>query len=187
MSYICDIGIGNPPTSCLSEVLTFSTSIADSCRADSLIVDTRSSNTWVGTTKPYVPTSLSHKTSNTVAVLYACLGTFQAMNVSLHLTFRLYCTLTFLPVTDDVKLGAVTIKGQSIGIATKSVGFNGVNWILGICPVDVTVGTLSPDTSLSILTVIDVCATFLSRVIASNAVLCTEPQATNKAWLLPIQ
>ena len=116
-----------------------------------------------------------------VAVLYACLGTFQAMNVSLHLTFRLYCTLTFLPVTDDVKLGAVTIKGQSIGIATKSVGFNGVNWILGICPVDVTVGTLSPDTSLSILTVIDVCATFLSRVIASNAVLCTEPQATNKA------
>ena len=105
-------------------------------------------------------------------------GTFQAMNVKLHLTFGLYCTLTFLPVTDDVKLGAVTIKGQSIGVATKSVGFDGVDGILGIGPVDLTLGTLSPDTSSSIPTVTDVCSIFLSRVIASNAVLCTEPQVT---------
>ena len=49
----------------------------------------------------------------------------------------------------------LTITRQSIGVASRSQGFDGVDGILGIGPVDLTVGTLSPDTRSTIPTVTD--------------------------------
>ena len=51
----------------------------------------------------------------------------------------MYCILTFLPDTDDVKLGAATIKAKSIGVAIRSNGFQDVDGILGIGPVDLSI------------------------------------------------
>lgn len=58
--------------------------------------------------------------------------------------------------TDRVSLGSgLTIPSQSIGVASRSTGFDGVDGILGIGPVDLTVGTLSPGRSTTIPTVTD--------------------------------
>ncbi|KAJ3529152.1 hypothetical protein NM688_g7891 [Phlebia brevispora] len=49
--------------------------------------------------------------------------------------------------TDTVTLGpGLTITAQSIGVASESEGFEGVDGIIGIGPVDLTLDTLSPDT-----------------------------------------
>jgi len=45
---------------------------------DNLIVDTGSSNTWVGAGTAYVPTETSHNTSEAVLVLYGS-GFFSGM------------------------------------------------------------------------------------------------------------
>ena len=55
--YVAEIGVGTPPTNY------------------NLIVDTGSSNTWVGAGSPYVITSSSSDTGNTVSVTYGS-GTF---------------------------------------------------------------------------------------------------------------
>jgi hypothetical protein len=88
----------------------------------------------------------------------------QAMNVRFRLLSEYSCTSIFTPVTDTVTLGSASIKAQSIGVATESQGFGGVDGILGIGPVDLTVGTLSPGTTKSIPTVTDVCSPSRSLV-----------------------
>lgn len=98
----------------------------------------------------------------------------QALNVRFSSGFRRYCILTFLPDT-DVKLGAATIKAQSIGVATRSNGFQDVDGILGIGPVDRYSFT---NRTATIPTVTDVCFTVLSTAIVSNVVFSTEPQVT---------
>lgn len=50
--YVAQVGIGSPPTEY------------------TLLVDTGSSNTWVGANQPYTPTSTSHYTGNTVVSPY---------------------------------------------------------------------------------------------------------------------
>ena len=64
----------------------------------------------------------------------------------------------FLIDTDMLTFGskAVAIRAQSIGVASKSTGFQDVDGILGIGPVDLTLGTLSPDPFKTIPTVTDV-------------------------------
>ncbi|EIM92896.1 aspartic peptidase A1 [Stereum hirsutum FP-91666 SS1] len=120
VSYVVNVGVGSPAT-------TYS-----------LIVDTGSSNTWVGAGRAYVRTSTSTQTSDRVAVTYGS-GSFSGTEF-----------------TDQVSLGTgLTITRQSIGTATRSTGFDGVDGILGIGPVDLTVGTLSPDTRDTIPTVTD--------------------------------
>jgi len=58
--------------------------------------------------------------------------------------------------TDTVTLATgLVITKQSIGVASTSEGFEGVDGILGIGPVDLTLDTLSPDTSATIPTVTD--------------------------------
>jgi len=58
--------------------------------------------------------------------------------------------------TDLVSIGpGLSISGQSIGVASTSQGFAGVDGILGIGPVDLTLGTLSPATGTTIPTVTD--------------------------------
>ncbi|TCD68311.1 hypothetical protein EIP91_011170 [Steccherinum ochraceum] len=120
VDYVVNVGVGTPAT-------TYS-----------LLVDTGSSNTWVGAGKKFVQTSSSVRTKDSVSVTYGS-GDFSGTEF-----------------TDTVTLGSgLTIKAQSIGVASRSDGFQGVDGILGIGPVDLTTDTLSPDTRNTIPTVTD--------------------------------
>ncbi|KAF9316541.1 hypothetical protein BG003_001844 [Podila horticola] len=125
VAHIASIGVGSPPT------------------YYNLIVDTGSSNTWIGATTAYVETSTSSQTGDSVSesiirVEYGP-GSFSGTEY-----------------IDQVTLGSgLVLPKQSIGVASKSTGFSGVDGILGLGPVDLTKGTLSPDTGSTIPTVID--------------------------------
>jgi len=97
-----------------------------------------SSNTWVGATRAYVRTSTSVQTTNRVSVTYGS-GSFSGTEF-----------------TDTVTIASgLVIPAQSIGVASTSTGFEGTDGILGIGPVDLTLGTLSPATNTLIPTVTD--------------------------------
>ncbi|KAH9486087.1 Polyporopepsin [Psilocybe cubensis] len=116
----------------------------------SLAVDTGSSNTWIGAGKAYKKTGTSTQTSNQVDVGYG-LGSFSGTEY-----------------LDMVTLApGLVIKNQSIGVASTSKGFEGIDGILGIGPVDLTVGTLS-DKSVRVPTVTD--NLFSQGVISSNEI-----------------
>ncbi|KAI0773211.1 acid protease [Trametes elegans] len=107
-------------------------------RTHSLLVDTGSSNTWVGAGQTYVQTSTTRQTRDSVAVTYG-IGSFSGHEF-----------------TDLVNLGrGLRIAGQSIGAAATQQGFDGLDGILGVGPSGLTLGTLSPDVSSSIPTVTD--------------------------------
>ncbi|KAI0708416.1 acid protease [Earliella scabrosa] len=105
--YTVSVGAGTPPT------------------FYDLIVDTGSSNTWVGAGKEYVQTSSSVDTGEEVRVEYGS-GFFVGEQF-----------------TDTVTLGDLVIGNQGIGVAKTASGFEGVDGILGIGPVDLTVGKTS--------------------------------------------
>ncbi|EKM61852.1 uncharacterized protein PHACADRAFT_83207 [Phanerochaete carnosa HHB-10118-sp] len=108
VSYTAAVDVGSPPT-------TFN-----------LIVDTGSSNTWVGAdpNKPYTPTSTSQDTGEHVLVLYGS---------------GLFFGEEFI---DQVSLSeSLTIQQQSIGGSELTEGFSGVDGILGIGPTDLTENT----------------------------------------------
>ncbi|KAM6496764.1 aspartic peptidase A1 [Amanita muscaria] len=130
--YVASVGVGKPPTQY------------------SLLIDTGSSNTWVGATKSYVKTSTSKVTNDSVSVSYGS-GTF-----------------TGTEYIDTVTLGSLVIPKQSIGVASSSFGFTGFDGILGIGPVDLTQGTLSPDSPATIPTVTD--NAFSSGQIRANKI-----------------
>ncbi|PBK76648.1 aspartic peptidase A1 [Armillaria solidipes] len=118
--YTASIGIGSPAT-------TYE-----------LIIDTGSSNTWVGAGIKYIQTSTSVQTSNLVSVTYGS-GSFSGKEF-----------------TDQVTLTpGLIVKSQSIGVATVADCLSGFDGILGIGPIDLTEGTLSPATSTLIPTVTD--------------------------------
>lgn len=91
----------------------------------SLLVDTASANTWVGAGQAYQPGPNSQDTGETVQVSYGA-GSFSGEEF-----------------TDDVTLGSATVTSQSIGVASSSTGFNDVDGVLGLGPVDLTSGTTS--------------------------------------------
>ncbi|KLO16772.1 family A1 protease [Schizopora paradoxa] len=108
VSYVANVGVGNPATQY------------------SLLIDTGSSNTWVGAGKKYVQTSSSTNTGHSVVVNYGS-GSFSGTEY-----------------TDTVSLGpGLVIDKQSIGVASTSQGFEGVDGILGVGPVDLTENTVS--------------------------------------------
>ncbi|KAG8221143.1 acid protease [Butyriboletus roseoflavus] len=103
-----------------------------------LLVDTGSSNIFCGTGIPYVRTSTSIPTGEAANVIYGS-GYFSGSEY-----------------LDQVILApSLVLKNQSIGDALYSTGFEGVDGIVGVGPVDLTQGTLSPDTNTTIPTVID--------------------------------
>ncbi|KAJ7109925.1 aspartic peptidase A1 [Mycena epipterygia] len=142
VSYIASVGVGSPAT-------TYS-----------LIVDTGSSNTWVGADTKYVVTSTSTKTTQAVAVSYGS-GSFSGTEY-----------------TDTVTLASgLVIAKQSIGVASTSTGFSGVDGILGIGPVDLTEG-YSSSTSTLIPTVTD--NLFSQGTITSHLIgISFEPTTTD--------
>ncbi|KAI0670888.1 acid protease [Trametes maxima] len=108
VTYTASVGVGNPATQY------------------TLLIDTGSSNTWIGADKAYQPTSTSKRTGESVNVSYGS-GSFSGTEY-----------------TDQVALSSsLVIQNQSIGVASTAQGFQGVDGILGIGPVDLTQGTVS--------------------------------------------
>ncbi|EJC98896.1 acid protease [Fomitiporia mediterranea MF3/22] len=90
-----------------------------------LLIDTGSSNTWVGADKKYKKTSTSKDSGRTIQVSYGS-GSFSGEEF-----------------TDQVTLGGeLVIKNQGIGVSSQAQGFNDVDGILGIGPTDLTDGTV---------------------------------------------
>ncbi|KAJ3753637.1 family A1 protease [Lentinula raphanica] len=111
-----------------NEVVTYlaSVGVGASDTQYQLIVDTGSSNTWVGATTKYVPSSTSTDTGDRVSVTYGS-GEFSGTEY-----------------IDEVTLSSsLVITSQSIGVASSSEGFEGTDGILGIGPDDLTEGTVS--------------------------------------------
>ncbi|KAI0675925.1 aspartic peptidase A1 [Trametes maxima] len=120
VQYVVNVGVGTPPT------------------MYALLVDTGSSNTWVGAGKTYVQTSTTRETRDSMAVTY---GSGSVSGVEF---------------TDTLSLGnRLTVSGQSIGVASQAQGFDGVDGIIGLGPTDLTLGTLSPEVGATIPTVTD--------------------------------
>ncbi|CCM03747.1 uncharacterized protein FIBRA_05893 [Fibroporia radiculosa] len=91
-----------------------------------LIVDTGSSNTWVGADKKFVKSSGTTSTGNSVEVSYGS-GEFEGTEY-----------------TGDITIGgSLTVTDQSFGVASSSEGFDGVDGIIGIGPEDLTEDTVS--------------------------------------------
>lgn len=108
VTYVAQIAVGDPATEY------------------SLLVDTGSSNTWVGARKHYKVTRTSINTGNTVSVSYGS-GRFSGEEY-----------------IDKVSLGNnLTIREQSIGVAKTAQGFDDVDGILGVGPIELTHGTVS--------------------------------------------
>ncbi|KAI5834837.1 acid protease [Schizophyllum commune Tattone D] len=105
--YIAEVGVGSPPT-------TYN-----------LIVDTGSSNTWVGAVTAYEPTSSSQSTGDIVQVTYGS-GFFIGLEY-----------IDTVTLTDEL-----VIPEQSIGAAFLASGFSPYDGILGIGPTELTSGTL---------------------------------------------
>ncbi|EKM51579.1 uncharacterized protein PHACADRAFT_261805 [Phanerochaete carnosa HHB-10118-sp] len=108
VTYTASVGVGSPATSY------------------TLLIDTGSSNTWVGASQKYVKTSTSKSTGDSVNVSYGS-GSFSGTEF-----------------TDTVTLGpTLVIENQSIGVASQAQGFQGVDGILGVGPTDLTANTVS--------------------------------------------
>ncbi|OZJ01397.1 hypothetical protein BZG36_05764 [Bifiguratus adelaidae] len=108
-SYVVTVGVGSP------------------AQDFTLIVDTGSSNTWVGAGTTYNPSAsnTSKNTGDSVSVSYGS-GSFSGEEY-----------------IDTVTLGSLTLTGQSIGSASSATGFSGVDGIVGFGPDDLTTGTVS--------------------------------------------
>ncbi|EIW80819.1 acid protease [Coniophora puteana RWD-64-598 SS2] len=117
VTYTASVGVGSPATQY------------------TLLIDTGSSNTWVGADKEYTPSSSAKDTGNTVEVSYGS-GSFSGEEY-----------------TDTVTLGdGLVIKNQSIGVASFAQGFQGVDGILGVGPTDLTSGTVSSEDTVPTVT-----------------------------------
>ncbi|SJL06357.1 related to Polyporopepsin [Armillaria ostoyae] len=130
--------IVNEPVDNAAVLYTASVGVGSPATTYELIIDTGSSNTWVGAGIKYVQTSTSVQTPNLVSVTYGS-GSFSGREFTDQLTLT----------------PSLIVKSQSIGVATSADCFSGLDGILGIGPIDLTEGTLSPATSTLIPTVTD--------------------------------
>ncbi|KAJ3776837.1 family A1 protease [Lentinula raphanica] len=148
-----------------NEVITYlaSVEVGASDTTYQLIVDTGSSNTWVGATTKYMPSSTSTDTGDRVSVTYGS-GEFSGTEY-----------------IDEVTLSSsLVITSQSIGVASSSEGFNGTDGILGIGPDDLTKGTVSGVSTVP--TVIDNLfnqGTISEKVVAISFEPTTSEEVTN--------
>ncbi|KAJ4473168.1 family A1 protease [Lentinula aciculospora] len=132
-----DFAASVPPAASLTDqIVTFTINPVVDGKNFSLIVDTGSSNTWVGANpenrlQPGLSLDLIEVTYGSGAVLA------EAIEDSV-----------------DIVPGLV-VENQSLGNAIASEGFDGVDGIMGFGPVDLTEGTLLADTEATIPTVMD--------------------------------
>ncbi|KLO14788.1 acid protease [Schizopora paradoxa] len=141
VTYTANVGVGSPATDY------------------TLLIDTGSSNTWVGAGKKYVKTKTSKSTGDSVSVSYGS-GSFSGTEF-----------------TDTVTVGpGLVITNQSIGVSSRDQGFDDVDGIIGIGPVDLTEGTVSNTSSVP--TVTD--NLFSQGTIPSNSLgISYEPSSTS--------
>ncbi|KAJ3927519.1 MAG: aspartic peptidase domain-containing protein [Lentinula lateritia] len=145
VSYIASVGVGASDTQY------------------QLIVDTGSSNTWVGAGTKYVASSTSTDTGDRVSVSYGS-GEFSGTEY-----------------IDKVTLtSGLVITSQSIGVASSSEGFEGTDGIIGIGP-----DTLTEDTVSGVSTVPTVTdnlftqGTIAEKVVAISFEPTTTDEVTN--------
>ncbi|KAF5386467.1 hypothetical protein D9757_005902 [Collybiopsis confluens] len=121
------VGVKNEAITYIAQV-----SVGTSKQKFNLLVDSGSSNTWVGanTTNAYVPSSSSVWTDDIVIVEYGS-GYFFG--------YEYYDTLTLS--------NALVITNQSLGGASFSQGFTTMDGILGIGPIALTDGTILGSTA----------------------------------------
>ncbi|KAF7980816.1 hypothetical protein HWV62_36432 [Athelia sp. TMB] len=117
VTYTTSVGIGSPPTQ-------------SAAASDTLLIDTGSSNTWVGAKGTYVKTGTAKKTG----------GHVKDTGV-----------LTSGPHSVTIAPG-LTVTNQTIAYATKSSGFSDIDGILGIGPVDLSIGSDSTQGLLPTIT-----------------------------------
>lgn len=141
-AYLVNVGVGTPPT------------------FYSLIMDTGSSNTWVGAKNPYVKTKTSVNTTDAVFVPYGS-GSFNG-------------TEFFDTVTLDE---ALVICKQSIGVANSTVGVDDADGILGLGPQILTKQSLIDHPTRTIPTVTD--NLFAARTIPSPLIGISLSSANN--------
>ncbi|KAJ3490046.1 hypothetical protein NLI96_g1724 [Meripilus lineatus] len=145
VEYVVTVGVGSPPTDYL------------------LVVDTGSSNTWIGNGKKYIKTATAIDTKQSLDVEYGSgimLG--EEWLDEVHLT------------------PGITLTNQSIGAALIAIGFDGVNGVLGIGPQALTYNTLFPNSTSTITTVTG--NAFLQGFIDQNMVgISFEPTNTNES------
>ncbi|KAG2088898.1 acid protease [Suillus cothurnatus] len=126
---------GSSSVDATNDVTTYTASIGVGSPATyyTLLVDTGSSNTWVGANKAYQKTTTSHDTGNEFYVPYGPDG-------------RDY--VSGEEYTDTVTLNSnLVITNQSIGVgsasASETSGLDGLDGILGLGPVDLTQRTIT--------------------------------------------
>lgn len=88
-------------------------------------LDRPASNTWCGAQSRCEGTSTGKSTGGRVSVSYGS-GSFSGSEY-----------------TDVVEFGGLTVQSQSIGAASSAQGFQGVDGILGLGPVELTESTVS--------------------------------------------
>ncbi|KAG8166817.1 hypothetical protein KVR01_002506 [Diaporthe batatas] len=108
-----------------NEDVTYVAAVTIGGKSYDLIVDTGSSNTWCGAQSACEKSSTGKSTGGTVSVTYGS-GSFSGTEY-----------------TDTVSFGGLTVSSQSIGSASTSSGFSGVDGIIGFGPVGLTSGTVS--------------------------------------------
>ncbi|KAJ7729191.1 putative aspartic protease [Mycena metata] len=122
-SSVEELATGTAPAT--NEIFSYLAETKVGSQTFNLIVDTGSSNTWVGATTKFTAGSTGKSTGDSVEVSYGS-GSFSGTEF-----------------TDTVSLGGTTATSVSIGVAKTSSGFEGTDGIIGFGPEDLTEDTVS--------------------------------------------
>lgn len=108
-------------------------------------------NYCYSTGTPYVRTSTSIPTGQDVNVTYGT-GYFSGLECKDLVTLSAPEHLRYTDLDQVTLAPNLVITNQSIGDALSYASFEGVDGIVGVGPVDLALGTLSPDTNATIPT-----------------------------------
>ncbi|KAG1828758.1 acid protease [Suillus subalutaceus] len=143
---------GSSSVDATNAVAMYTADIGVGSPATTLVLDTGSSFTWIGANKTYKQTTTSHDTGNQFwSVTYGD---------GIYATGEEY--------TDTVTLNPdLIISDQSIGVASSHSYLDGTDGVLGLGPVDLTVGIVSNGNEVA--TVMD--NLYTQKIISSEVVL----------------
>ncbi|KAJ7742594.1 aspartic peptidase domain-containing protein [Mycena metata] len=126
-----------------NEIFSYIAEVTVGSQTFDLIVDTGSSNTWVGADTKFSAGSTGKSTGDSVSVSYGS-GSFSGTEY-----------------TDTVSIGGSEATKQSIGVAKSSTGFDGVDGIVGFGPEELTEDTVSG---------VDEVPTFLQTLVSEGVI-----------------
>ncbi|KAJ6517433.1 putative aspartic protease, partial [Mycena vitilis] len=108
----------------INEIFSYIAETTVGSQTFDLIVDTGSSNTWVGADTKFTAGSTGKSTGDSVSVSYGS-GSFSGTEY-----------------TDTVALSGTSATSVSIGVASSATGFDGVDGIIGFGPEELTEDTV---------------------------------------------